>query len=73
MTQTEQETQQTRSERIGLAVTVYEKRAVEFVAFARNLDGASLLFRDMSLAEIVGEYERLRRVIDGETAAAGAA
>lgn len=63
MTQTEQQAQQSRTERIGLAVTADEKKAVEFVALARNLAGSSLLFREMSLPEIMAEYARLRRLI----------
>ena len=68
MTKTDREAQQARSERIGLAVTPSEKKAVEFVALARNLEGASLLLREMSLPEIVAEHDRLRRLMSAPAA-----
>jgi hypothetical protein len=53
------DTPQGRTERVSLAVTPHEKRALEFVALARGLGGAGLLLREMPLATVVSEYDKL--------------
>lgn len=51
--------QESRTERVGIAVTPSEKRALELVANVRNVDGLSNLLRIMSVAEAVAEGQRL--------------
>lgn len=48
-----------RSERIGVAVTPSERRAVKAIAALRGVEDSNLL-RTMPLEEIVAEFERLR-------------
>lgn len=51
--------QEPRSEKVGIAVTPSEKRAVVAVAAIRETD-ASNLCRENPIAEIVAEYRRLQ-------------
>ena len=53
------ETQETRSERLTVAVTPGELNDARLVAAFRNVAVSNLL-RDMPLTEVVGEAERLR-------------
>lgn len=53
------ETQESRTERIGLAVTPTEKRAVQAVAALRETDESNLC-RQTPIADVVAEYRRLQ-------------
>ena len=55
--------QELRSERMSLALTEHEKRAVEFVAKAWRYPAAGLVLRDHSLSDVVREYEALRAMV----------
>ena len=55
--------QELRSERISLALTEHEKRAVEFVAKAWRYSAAGLVLRDHSLTDVVREYDALRSMM----------
>ena len=55
--------QELRSERVSLALTEHEKRAVEFVAKAWRYPAAGLVLRDHSLSDVVKEYDALRTMI----------
>ena len=48
-----------RNEKVGIAVTASEKRAITAVAALRETD-ASNLCREVPVAEIVAEYRRLQ-------------
>jgi hypothetical protein len=52
---------QARTARMSVAMSPQERVAVEFVASARGLKGASLLLRQMTIPDAVKEYHRLRR------------
>lgn len=51
--------QESRTEKVGIAVTASEKRAVRAVAALRETDESNLC-RDMPIADIVAEYRRLQ-------------
>lgn len=51
--------EESRSERIAIAVTEREKRAVRAVAALRGVEDSNLV-RAMPIADIVTEFERLR-------------
>lgn len=55
--------QESRSERVSLAVTKRERAALRAVAEARRVPHLSFLLRDMSLAEVMVEFERLRQLV----------
>lgn len=57
------DTQEKKSERISLAVTPTEREAIRVVAAARDIKDDGLILRSMSLAGVVKEYKRLRRVM----------
>lgn len=67
--------QEPRSERVTLAVTPTEKRALQFVANVRSYPGhvvtESELMRSMLLGDVVAEYERMMdRLREAENEAA---
>ena len=51
------------TERIAVMCSPSEKRAVRFVADARNTTESAVM-REFSMEQVVFEYERIRRVID---------
>lgn len=53
------EKQETRTEKVGVAVTPTEKRAVRAIAALRGTDESNLV-RTNTIADIVAEFERLR-------------
>lgn len=55
--------QESRIEKVGLAVTPSEKRAVRAVAALRETDESNLC-REVPIADIVAEYRRLQGVAD---------
>jgi hypothetical protein len=57
------DTQERKSERVGLAVTKDEKADILLVAKARAVRDHSILFRDLSLRAIRREAKRLRSVL----------
>lgn len=61
--------QESRSERIAVACTPTEKRAVRFVADAREMSESDVV-RSMPMAEIVAEYARMREALGLAGAAA---
>jgi hypothetical protein len=63
MARQDRETQETRTEKVGVAVTPTEKRAVRAIAALRGTDESNLV-RSMTIAEIVTEFERLRDVAE---------
>lgn len=52
-------TQESRTEKVAIAVTATEKRAVRALAALRGTDESNLC-RTLPIAEIVAEFERLR-------------
>jgi len=63
-----------RSERLTVALTRHERKAVDFVARARGLRSTSTLLRELSIGEIMAAYADLRRMVAddapaGDTAA----
>lgn len=66
MTTPRRSPQAPRSQRVGIAVTPVEKKAVKFVAEAKGTDESNL-FREYSLVGVMAEYDRLMRVLrEGE-------
>lgn len=59
---------ESRNERVAIAVTKSEKRAVRALAAFRGTDESSLL-RSMTLAQIVEDFERLRSTMPEQGAA----
>lgn len=53
------EKQETRTEKVGVAVTPTEKRAVRAIAALRGTDESNLV-RSTTIADILAEFERLR-------------
>lgn len=51
--------EESRSERVGVAVTPSEKRAIRGVAALKGTDESNLV-RSTTIADIVAEFERLR-------------
>lgn len=62
MTPTDLTTQEARTERAAITVTPSEKKAIRFVAEAREMTESELL-RVTPVEEIVREYERLRTLL----------
>jgi hypothetical protein len=62
--------QETRTERVTVAITPREKRALELVAKGRGLAGPSVLLRELSVADALNAYEDLLRMAREEPAAA---
>lgn len=56
-----EEPQESRTEKVGIAVTPSEKRAVRAIAALRETDESNLC-RAMPIAEIVAEYRRIQGV-----------
>lgn len=56
------ETQAPQTERVGVMVTPEEKRAVRFVADARGQTESETM-RDLTMTDILTEYERIRAII----------
>lgn len=52
---------ESRTEKVAIAVTPSEKRAVRGLAAVRGLDESNLV-RSMTIADIVAEFDRLRAV-----------
>lgn len=61
---------ETRTERVTMAITPGERRAIDFVALANGLEHSSVLLRSMGLEAIVAEYRRMMEAINGNRAAA---
>lgn len=57
---------ESRNEKVGLAVTPTEKRAVRAVAALRGID-ESALCRTTPIADVVAEFERLQAVAEVES------
>jgi hypothetical protein len=57
-----------RSERVTIAVTVLERRAIRAVAAIRGVDESHLV-RSMPISDIVAEFERVRTEAEGEPVA----
>jgi hypothetical protein len=53
------QTQESRTDKVAVAVTATEKRAVRAIAALRGTDESNLV-RSMTIADIVAEFERLR-------------
>ena len=62
------ETQESRSERVTIIVTEAEKQAVRAVAAARGLTESDVM-RDMTVAQVLAEYGRIRAALGIEPAA----
>ena len=56
------ETQESRPERVTIMVTEAEKQAVRAVAAARGLTESDVL-RDMTVAQVLAEYGRIRAAL----------
>lgn len=52
-------TQESRNEKVAIAVTASEKRAVRGLAAIRGTDESNLC-RTMTIAEITAEFDRIR-------------
>ena len=60
-------TQESRTEKVSIAVTRSEKRAVKALAALRETDESNLC-RDMPIRRIVSEYRRLQTDMDDRRA-----
>jgi hypothetical protein len=58
---------ESRTEKVAIAVTPTEKRAVRGLAAIRGGDESNLV-RSMTIAEIVAEFEKLQAVAQGTAA-----
>lgn len=67
MTEDAQEAQESRTGRVTVTVTPYEKKAVKAVSAARDTDESNLL-RTTLLNDVVREYERIRELVGSEAA-----
>jgi len=56
------ETQESRPERVTIMVTEAEKQAVRAVAAARGLTESDVM-RDMTVAQVMAEYGRIRAAL----------
>ena len=56
------ETQESRPERVTIMVTEQEKQAVRAVAAARGLTESDVM-RDMTVAQVLDEYGRIRAAL----------
>ncbi len=56
------ETQESRPERVTIMVTEQEKQAVRAVAAARGLTESDVM-RDMTVAQVMAEYGRIRAAL----------
>lgn len=61
--------QASRSERLTVALTPHERKAVDFVARARGLKSTSTLLRELSIGEIMEAYADLRRMVADDASA----
>lgn len=59
--------EETRSERLSIAITPSEKRAIKAVAAIRGME-ESVLVRSMPVPEIVAEFDRIQRAAESEVA-----
>lgn len=59
--------QESRTERVTVAVTPFEKKAVKAVAAARDTDESNLL-RSAPVDTVVDDYMRIRALVTGEAA-----
>lgn len=59
--------QEQRTERVSMAVTPFEKKALKGVAAARDTDESNIL-REMSLDAVVAEFASIRALVAGEAA-----
>ena len=62
MVQEAMETQESRPERVTIMVTEAEKQAVRAVAAARGLTESDVM-RDMTVAQVLAEYGRIRAAL----------
>lgn len=62
------DTQAPRTDRVTVMVSPGEKRAVRFVADALGLTESDVM-RDMTVAEVVAEYGRMREALGLQPAA----
>lgn len=59
--------QESRTERVTVAVTPFEKKAVKAVAAARDTDESNLL-RTTPVDVVLDDYLRIRALVTGEAA-----
>lgn len=59
MTTSDPLTQESRTEKVAIAVTPSEKRAVRAIAALRETDESNLC-REMPIADIIAEYRRVQ-------------